>query len=50
MFRIANDSDLFRSKTDTLISYLLGNRSKNTLNDWLQQQGLADGLMPARTR
>ncbi|WP_394515919.1 pitrilysin [Pantoea sp. SGAir0430] len=43
-FRIANDSDQFRSKTDTLISYLLGNRSKNTLNDWLQQQGLADGV------
>ncbi|MDI6935354.1 insulinase family protein, partial [Serratia sp. Se-PFBMAAmG] len=26
-FRIANNSDQFRSKTDTLISYILGNRS-----------------------
>ncbi len=43
-FRIANNSDRFRSKTDTLISYLIGNRSKNTLNDWLQKQGLADGV------
>ncbi|MDF7662621.1 pitrilysin [Erwiniaceae bacterium L1_54_6] len=43
-FRIANNSDRFRSKTDTLISYVLGNRSKNTLNDWLQRQGLADGV------
>lgn len=43
-FRIANNSDRFRSKTDTLISYILGNRSKNTLNDWLQKQGLADGV------
>jgi len=43
-FRIANNSDKFRSKTDTLIGYILGNRSKNTLNDWLQQQGLADGV------
>jgi len=43
-FRIANNSDRFRSKTDTLISYLIGNRSKNTLTDWLQKQGLADGV------
>jgi len=43
-FRIANNSDRFRSKTDTLISYLIGNRSKNTLADWLQKQGLADGV------
>ncbi|ORM66460.1 pitrilysin [Pantoea rodasii] len=43
-FRIANNSEQFRSKTDTLISYILGNRSKNTLNDWLQKQGLADGV------
>ena len=43
-FRIANNSDKFSSKTDTLISYILGNRSKNTLNDWLQKQGLADGV------
>lgn len=43
-FRIANNSDRFRSKTDTLIGYLIGNRSKNTLVDWLQKQGLADGV------
>lgn len=43
-FRIPNNSGQFRSKTDTLISYILGNRSKNTLNDWLQKQGLADGV------
>lgn len=43
-FRIPNNSDRFRSKTDTLVSYLLSNRSKNTLNDWLQKQGLADGV------
>lgn len=43
-FRIANNSDRFRSKTDTLISYLISNRSKNTLTDWLQKQGLADGV------
>lgn len=43
-FRIDNNSDRFRSKTDTLICYLLSNRSKNTLSDWLQKQGLADGV------
>ncbi|WP_075183164.1 pitrilysin [Pantoea sp. 1.19] len=43
-FRIANNADRFRSKTDTLIGYLIGNRSKNTLSDWLQSQGLADGI------
>lgn len=43
-FRIDNNSDRFRSKTDTLISYLLGNRSKNTLSDWLQKQGLVEGI------
>ncbi|MCE0489711.1 pitrilysin [Pantoea sp. Mb-10] len=43
-FRIANNSDRFRSKTDTLIGYMLTNRSENTLNDWLQKQGLADGV------
>ena len=43
-FRIADNSDRFRSKTDTLISYLISNRSKNTLTDWLQKQGLADGV------
>lgn len=43
-FRIDNNSDRFRSKTDTLICYLFSNRSKNTLTDWLQTQGLADGV------
>ena len=43
-FRIANNSAAFRSKTDTLIAYLIGNRSQNTLSDWLQKQGLADSV------
>ncbi|CAI1100294.1 Protease 3 precursor [Serratia entomophila] len=43
-FRIDNNSAAFRSKTDTYISYLIGNRSKNTLSDWLQKQGLADAI------
>lgn len=44
-FRIDNDSAAFRSKTNTYIGYLIGNRSKNTLSDWLQRQGLADGIV-----
>jgi len=43
-FRIDNNVDKFRSKTDTYIGYLIGNRSENTLADWLQQQGLADSI------
>ncbi len=43
-FRIANNSAEFRGKTDTYISYLIGNRSKNTLSDWLQKQGLVDSI------
>jgi protease-3 len=43
-FRIDNNSDKFRSKTDELIGYLIGNRSDNTLSDWLQKQGLADSI------
>ncbi|MBM7343631.1 pitrilysin [Pantoea coffeiphila] len=43
-FRIDNNSAEFRSKTDTLIGYLIGNRSKNTLSDWLQSRGLADSI------
>lgn len=43
-FRIDNNSAEFRSKTDTYISYLIGNRSQNTLSDWLQKQGLADAI------
>ena len=43
-FRIDNNSDKFRTKSDTLIAYLLGNRSRDTLSDWLQKQGLADAI------
>ncbi|MEH0871556.1 pitrilysin [Serratia liquefaciens] len=43
-FRIDNNSAEFRSKTDTYIAYLIGNRSQNTLSDWLQKQGLADAI------
>lgn len=43
-FRIANNVAEFRSKTDTYISYLIGNRSENTLSDWLRKQGLADSI------
>ena len=43
-FRIDNNSDCFRSKTDELVTYLIGNRSPGTLSDWLQKQGLAEGI------
>ncbi|MDU5455217.1 pitrilysin [Pseudescherichia vulneris] len=43
-FRIDNNTSQFRSKTDELITYLIGNRSPGTLSDWLQQQGLAEGI------
>lgn len=43
-FRIDNNSDRFRSKTDELVTYLIGNRSPGTLSDWLQKQGLAEGI------
>ncbi|MEA1064125.1 pitrilysin [Erwinia sp. HR93] len=43
-FRIENNSAAFRSKSDELISYLIGNRSENTLSDWLQKQGLAEDV------
>ncbi|WP_413726680.1 pitrilysin [Sodalis sp. RH16] len=43
-FPIANNSRAFRSKSDTYISYLIGNHSPNTLADWLQKQGLADAI------
>ena len=49
-FRIDNNSAAFRSKTDTYISYLIGNRSKNTLSDWLQKQGWRTPSMPAPIR
>jgi protease-3 len=43
-FRIDNNSDKFRSKSDELIGYLIGNRSADTLSDWLQKQGLAESI------
>lgn len=43
-FRIDNNSAKFRSKTDELITYLIGNRSHGTLSDWLQKQGLVEGI------
>lgn len=43
-FRVDNNSQAFRSKTDTYISYLLGNRSQNTLSDWLQKEGLVESI------
>ncbi|MCV9879196.1 pitrilysin [Brenneria izbisi] len=43
-FRVDNNSQAFRSKTDTYISYLLGNRSHNTLSDWLQKEGLVESI------
>ncbi|MDC0728801.1 pitrilysin [Phytobacter diazotrophicus] len=43
-FRIDNNTAQFRSKTDELITYLIGNRSPGTLSDWLQKQGLAEGI------
>uniref|UniRef100_UPI00398C25A6 insulinase family protein n=1 Tax=Salmonella enterica TaxID=28901 RepID=UPI00398C25A6 len=43
-FRIDNNSAQFRSKTDELVSSLIGNRSPGTLSDWLQKQGLVEGI------
>lgn len=43
-FRIANNSAQFRSKSDELITYMIGNRTADTLADWLQQQGMVEGL------
>ncbi|WP_253382241.1 pitrilysin [unidentified bacterial endosymbiont] len=43
-FRIDNNTAQFRSKTDELVTYLLGNRSPGTLSDWLQKQGLVEGI------
>ena len=43
-FRIDNNSAQFRSKTDELIAYLIGNRTPGTLSDWLQKQGLVEGI------
>ncbi|WP_216782733.1 pitrilysin [Candidatus Profftia tarda] len=43
-YRIDNNSALFRSKTDEYIAYLIINRSKNTLSDWLKKQGLVESI------
>lgn len=43
-FRIDNNSAQFHSKTDELVTYMIGNRSPGTLSDWLQKQGLAEGI------
>ncbi|PHM72139.1 pitrilysin [Xenorhabdus kozodoii] len=43
-FSIADNSADFRSKTDEYVGYLIGNRSQNTLSDWLQKQGLIEGI------
>ncbi|MRS89509.1 pitrilysin [Enterobacteriaceae bacterium RIT714] len=43
-FRIDNNTAQFRSKTDELVTYLIGNRSPDTLSDWLQKQGLVEGI------
>ena len=43
-FRIDNNTAQFRSKTDELLTYLIGNRSSGTLSDWLQKQGLVEGI------
>lgn len=43
-FRIDNNTAAFRSKTDELITYLIGNRSPGTLSDWLQSQGLVESI------
>ncbi len=43
-FRIDNNTAQFRSKTDELVTYLIGNRSPGTLSDWLQEKGLVEGI------
>ncbi|WP_338803821.1 pitrilysin [Xenorhabdus griffiniae] len=43
-FSIADNSADFRSKTDAYVGYLIGNRSQNTLSDWLQKQGLIESI------
>ncbi|KAA1195263.1 pitrilysin [Photorhabdus heterorhabditis] len=43
-FSIDNNSADFRSKTDEYLGYMIGNRSLNTLSDWLQTQGLAESI------
>lgn len=43
-FSIANNLTEFRSKSDEFIGYLIGNRSQNTLADWLLKNGLAEEI------
>ncbi|OKP02107.1 pitrilysin [Xenorhabdus eapokensis] len=43
-FSIADNSADFLSKTDGYVGYLIGNRSQNTLSDWLQKQGLIESI------
>ncbi|PHM62094.1 pitrilysin [Xenorhabdus ishibashii] len=43
-FSIADNSADFLSKTDEYVGYLIGNRSQNTLSDWLQKQGLIESI------
>ncbi|HKS34686.1 MAG TPA: pitrilysin [Enterobacteriaceae bacterium] len=43
-FRIDDNTPQFRSKTDELLTYLIGNRTPGTLSDWLQEQGLVEGI------
>ncbi|KAA1049195.1 pitrilysin [Pseudocitrobacter sp. 73] len=43
-FRIDNNTPQFRSKTDELVTYMIGNRSPGTLSDWLQNKGLVEGI------
>lgn len=43
-FPIRDNLDDFRNKTDNYVSYLIENRSKNTVADWLQKQGLIESI------
>ncbi|MEQ1964302.1 pitrilysin [Xenorhabdus khoisanae] len=43
-FSIADNSADFRSKTDGYVGYLIGNRSQNTLSDWLLKEGLIESI------
>ncbi|HEJ0001528.1 pitrilysin [Klebsiella pneumoniae] len=36
--------DALHTFPDELVTYLIGNRSPGTLSDWLQKQGLAEGI------
>ena len=49
-FRIDNNSAAFRSKTDTYISYLIGNRSKTPRLTGYRSRGWRMPSLPARIR